>query len=290
MAFSAEEQELYDWLKSSLPSWLFQDDDAAEEVWGAIVKGVQPVRAQVDSWRDALEILLAEGVWLNQHARDRGTFRQASETDVALRSRLRTVEDAVTLPALEAAINAVLDATGVTADCAIVELRKDRAFFNTYTPIGSGVADDFTLVPGTTTVQLNGVVPSPSGYEVYRGSTITIAGATSAANNGTFPIVGIANDRIEYTNAAGVEEGFAGTWQVDSNADGRKVAYMSRGYRMTRQFTADAASVSSARAAQSFIVILPYGTTAATALAVTEALRKKRAGGILVYVERRVNP
>jgi len=286
MAFSAEEQALYDWMRSSLPAWLFQDDDAAEEIWGAVVKGLQPVRDQIDSWVDALFITLAEDIWLNQHGRDRGTFRQASETDVAMRSRLRTVEDAVTLTALEAAVNAVLDATGVTADCAIVELRKDRAFFNTYTP-PSGTGD--SLAKSGNVMTLTDAGYTFRGDEV--GKTITLAGSTSAGNNGTFTITDVTGDHtITWTNASGVAESFPGTWQIDNGGLNRKVAYLSRGYRMTRQFTTDADLVATGRGAQGFIVILPYGTTAATALAVQEALRKKRAGGIVAFVERRVNP
>jgi hypothetical protein len=81
-----------------------------------------------------------------------------------------------------------------------------------------------------------------------------------------------------------------GAWEIDADWADRKAAYFSRGYRMTRQFTANPSLVAADRAAHSFIVILPYGTTAATALAVEEALRQKRAGGILAWTERRLNP
>jgi hypothetical protein len=419
MAFSADEQTLYDWLRSSLPSWMFQDDAASEEIWGAIVKALHPVRAQVDSWRAALEILQAEGAWLNQHARDRGTFRQEDETNEALRSRLRTVEDAITLPALKLAINRVLEATGLASlitvpaggwryrwnveaswvnfqevtvpagdytlsellrymneqfhvhddaptdserawfyfddtttrvvidnlpttttsniyvewidtdlrdalgfpgeisdgeqpypysatnapdgyqNCAIVELRKRRGFFMTYTELDSVLADNFELM-GNDVVRLTGMdMPPELGLlnmqPNWVGSTITLTGSTSAGNDGTYVIIAVGVDEfgegwVEYYNPEGVAEAHVGAWEIDADWADRKAAYFSRGYRMTRQFTANPSLVAADRAAHSFIVILPYGTTAATALAVEEALRQKRAGGILAWTERRLNP
>lgn len=45
------------------------------------------------------------------------------------------------------------------------------------------------------------------------GRYITIAGATTPANNGTFKVVSyISSTEIEYTNASGVAEAFAGSW------------------------------------------------------------------------------
>lgn len=55
-----------------------------------------------------------------------------------------------------------------------------------------------------------------------------------------------------------------------------KMAYMSRGYRMSNR--------------TGIIVILPYGTTAETEASVAEAVRVKKAGGIPSSTERRLNP
>jgi len=47
------------------------------------------------------------------------------------------------------------------------------------------------------------------------GRSITIVGATTPANDGTFPITGFTGaGLIAYTNAAGVAEAFAGTWTI----------------------------------------------------------------------------
>lgn len=47
------------------------------------------------------------------------------------------------------------------------------------------------------------------------GRNITITGATTPANNGTFPVVGYTSATvISYTNASGVGEAFAGNWSV----------------------------------------------------------------------------
>jgi hypothetical protein len=67
------------------------------------------------------------------------------------------------------------------------------------------------------------------------------------------------------------------TWQIDNNHNNRHSAYLGRGYRMAKPGSA-------------FIIILPYGSTAATAAAVREALRQKKAAGIRALVEWRQSP
>jgi hypothetical protein len=51
----------------------------------------------------------AEGPWLTMLARGQGVRRANGEQDVALRSRLRNIEDLVTPPAVLAAVESVLD-------------------------------------------------------------------------------------------------------------------------------------------------------------------------------------
>jgi hypothetical protein len=202
MSYTPDEQNLYDHARSSLPRWLFQLSAAAEEWMGAFVKIFAESKVQIDSFRSQTYLLEATGIWLDQHARDRGTSRRDGEDDDTLRARLRIVDDAQTVPAIKAAALAVLEGAGVTVPTgypAVVELRRDRAFFNTLT------------------------------------------------------------------------------------SNGRRAAYLSRGYRMTwgRWLPYHA---------QEFVVILPYGTDEATAAAVAEVVRKKKAAGFGYYVERRVNP
>jgi hypothetical protein len=49
----------------------------------------------------------------------------------------------------------------------------------------------------------------------FVGMSITIAGATTLANNGTFPITAVTSGTvIKYTNGAGFAEAFAGTWFI----------------------------------------------------------------------------
>ncbi len=276
---STEEQALLDWLLSSIPRWLWMDDPtrSAQEVWASTVKSLILGQRQGEDWIRATYILTAEGVWLNQHAKDRGTGRQADESDVALRERLRSYEDAVTNPFLLTLVQAILDAEGISGTAALLELRRDKAHFQTHTPLGGDGTTPSTFTKNGGEITLDTGV-SLSGYE--RGELVTIASATSGGNDGSFPVIRLYGDTgLVYENAAGVTEalGAGTTWQVDTNGNNRKTAYMGRGYRMARPRSA-------------FIVILPYGSTAATAAAVREALRQKKGGGILVYVERRTSP
>jgi hypothetical protein len=132
MAYTASEQALYDHARQSLPRFLFQSDSSPEELWGAYVKIFDAARTQTVDWLAQAYIKTATGVWLDQHARDRGTNRQLSETDAALRSRLVSVQDAVTYPALLARAQGIATAGGVPSPLvAMVELRRDKAYVNT---------------------------------------------------------------------------------------------------------------------------------------------------------------
>ena len=206
MSFSAHEQDMYDFAKASLPRFLFQKSTAPEDWIGPFAKIFGSAFDQVVEWLGQTYILNATGIWLDQHARDRGTARQGGESDAALRSRLRTIDDAVIPSALLAAATAALNADSVTIPSgypALVETRRDGAFFGVW-----------SATPPT---------PPGSGYA------------------------------------------------------SRGMAYFQRGYRMRGP-------------RGSIVVILPFGTSEATRLSVQEAVRKKKAAGFAMIVERRVDP
>lgn len=273
---SAEEEDLLTWLRSSIPRWFWMDEaiKSKAEVWIGAVKSLIQVQLQGEAWNTATFILTATDVWLNQHARDRGTFRQSGELDAVLRTRLRTYEDAVSKSTVLAAVQQVLTDQGVAGTAAIVELKRDKGFFKVLTPnggSGGSLTKDGDVMTLDTGVALN-------GYE--KGRQITIAGHGTPGNNGTFTVTGVTtNTALTYTNASGAAGAMAAaTWQIDSNYNNRRHAYFGRGYRMA---TAEPSS---------FVIILPYGATATTTAAVEEALRKKKAGGIGSIVERRTSP
>lgn len=130
---SADEQELFNVAKSTLPRWFFQDGDP-EETIAALAKIMQLGRAQVQTWLDATYILQATGFWLDQHARDRALARQNGESDANLRTRIRSYADAVTTPAIKAAVNNLLTQAGVADPCAVYESRRDQAYYQQANP------------------------------------------------------------------------------------------------------------------------------------------------------------
>lgn len=129
MALTATEQDYYDHAKRSLPRFLFANDGAAQEITGAFAVMVGALHTQVLEWLSFTYILSATGIWLDQHARDRGTTRRENESDATLQARLSTLEETVTRPALLAHVNAILTGAGYPATAAMVELRRDKGFF-----------------------------------------------------------------------------------------------------------------------------------------------------------------
>lgn len=186
---SPAEQDLFDAAKAALPSWLFSDENDSEELLAAFAKEFASALTAIDNWKDSTYILQAVGYWLDQHARDRGTRRQNGESDPALASRLRIVDDAVNLASVKTAVANALAADGIVGTGVVIELRRVQMRFS------------------------------------------------------------------------------------------RQMGYLSRGFRMGPAGRPD-----------HLVIVLPYGTPAATAGSVTEAVRKVRPAGTVVLVETRGVP
>lgn len=134
MALTATEQEIFDFAMDAMPPW-FREMPRAYEFMGAMAKIMGSANTQHEYWFEMAEILNAVGIvglepdWLNQHAVDRGTRRTEGESDEALRERIRNVTDALTRPAILAAVQAIIDEDGpATPAIGMVELPLDAAY------------------------------------------------------------------------------------------------------------------------------------------------------------------
>lgn len=300
MSLTAEEQELYEVARRALPSW-YAPDDAINEQLYAKAKIAGQAEALDRDWLGKQAFLLtAEGAtattpdWLGEHARDLGTSRQNGESDAALRARLRSFEESITPAGLQAAAQTALTAAGVAGTVAMLELPKDQAFFQTHIAQTGGkgtfavaganfkfTLDDEIWYGGRPPYQNNTNVDPDVTYK------LVITGATSAANNGTFTIIGIDGDGVVYSNGSGVPGvDNAVNWQVDrywhdgsflTETSSRPDAYFDRGYRMGNlQLTV--------------VLILPFGTSEAVRLSVAEKIRPRKPAGVRLLVERREIP
>lgn len=299
MALTADEQELYDLAKKTLPAW-YADDERANEFLGACAKMFGAARAISEHWLKVVVYITLATVdtatnpdWLDQHARDRGTSRQDGESDEALIARLRNIEDLVTRPALLAAVQAMMDDAGFTGAPAMVEFPRDVAYFGESQSFGG--AGGYTLTKSGTTMRFTPAASpaaqfarppfwrAPRRDQRYQ---LTLAGNTSPANDGTFDVTGLLGAAATFTNASGVAEAAPGgaSWLVEhldpegNVRDGFDRAYFGRGYRMSHT------------PPSGIVVILPFGTTEGFRLSVLEMLRQKAAGGIRIRVERRLIP
>jgi hypothetical protein len=291
MALTSDEQELLDFATGALPNWVRSPDEfltAAAKLMG------MPRATAVYLFSQTL-ITQATGAtattpdWLAQHARDRGTSRQAGEADPVLQERLRVIPDAVTRQAVLDAANAILVAAGVAGSAALLELPRDGAWLGHYTAM-TGTGGTFTQA-GTVSMFTPLVLPWPA--PPFQAATVApviswqlvISGAANAGNNGTRSVTGLSGNAAIVTNAGGVAGADATvTWKaqrldVTGNVtDGFARAYVGRGFRAasTRPFK--------------LLLILPFGTSAGVQNSVIESIRTKKAAGFAVIVERRLNP
>lgn len=286
MAYTTQQQRIYDHVVGALPPWFLQET-GAEDFLSALVHALDLVRVHRETLVDQRFILTADnGVpdWLGEHASQHGTRQQSGEATDTLRQRLRSFPDAVTPNAVKAAVDAVLAGASLGA-CTLVELRHARAFAGSYTQVsGVGgavaagdVANEWVFTPTT----------PPTVPGIVGRDTVTLAGV-NPNNVGSFVITGYKVNGYRYQNPAGVAEVVpTAAWSWDKRGpgspapqavqDGHRRGYFGRGYRMgAQQYT--------------LVVILPYGSTAGLGASVAELLRQITAGGVKIIVERRLNP
>lgn len=129
--------------RESLPRLLREDETRELEIENAHAEAAaMGVRILIDLLRQTY-IQTAEGIWLDQHARDRGKRRQENESDASLRERLRKIVSSVTPAAILQAAQDILDAAQpALGTIAMVELPRD-AMFLLDTPTVAGDAAGF---------------------------------------------------------------------------------------------------------------------------------------------------
>jgi hypothetical protein len=290
MALTFDEQQIADFAHAALPSWFPKDD----EFIAGCAKMFGSAKALCDYWFGQSLIGQATGAtattpdWLAQHARDRATTRQASESDVALRERLRNVPDALTPTSILAAANAILVAQGESGAVYMVELSRDQAHSGTYSTL-TGTGGTFSAVASglqTFTPLVSFGAPLLYDPEAPFSWQITTTGAALAGNDvAAIAITAMSGDGAVYSNAGGaVSVDATVTWTAHKIrhapyvADGFARAYSRRGYRSGRLTPG------------TIILILPYGSTAGTEASIREMLRQKKAAGFIARIERRLTP
>lgn len=104
-----------------------------------------------------------------------------------------------------------VDEPGEAAAPAITEVVGRTSLVDVNTVVKSGTGDSFTFAVNVVTLTDAG---GGFGAE-FIGKTITITGATSPANNGSWLITGVPGaTQLQWMNPAGVAEAYAGAWTV----------------------------------------------------------------------------
>ena len=235
-----------------------------------------------EDWIRRTYITYADGPWLVSHAVDRGVPLVDGESDAERRARIRLPPDAVTKPAILAKAQAIVDASGVSGTVYAVEVRTAKAHFGSYSSESHADGGEFVALDGDE-MEFRPTTPF-STVPIRDQDKLVVSG--SAGNDGSHTITGFSGNAIRYTDAAGADEDLAaGTVKIekydqDGNVkDGFARAYFGRGYRM-----------GSRQSPNHGILILPYGTSAATRLAVQAMVLTYKAFNVKVTVERRVSP
>ena len=111
----------------------FRSTERSREDLHALAATMLIIDAAMSSWHRMTFLETAEGVWLDQHGRDRGISRQAGESDTSYRTRLRVLADAVTPASILEIADAVLAAAGVAGSARMLELPRDALYLGSST-------------------------------------------------------------------------------------------------------------------------------------------------------------
>lgn len=134
MAFNDQEQELWDVARSALPRWFTRRVPAPGRVVDALMQGFVKV---FQSARETMQEFFygagyygnAGDEWIDEHLKDANTRRQVGEDNDSAVARLRSVADAVTRPAILAAVNELLAAAGVTGEAGMHEIWQQGSYY-----------------------------------------------------------------------------------------------------------------------------------------------------------------
>lgn len=133
LVLTAEEQRLADWAKDALPGWYSAEGRTPEEIQ-VFAKMFHRLLLQCQFFFDMTFIGRATAGlhvdWLDGLARELGTRRVLGEGNDALRYRLRHIQPAITVGAIEDGANALLDALGIVDTVVIEELPREALFFH----------------------------------------------------------------------------------------------------------------------------------------------------------------
>lgn len=299
MPLSSEAQALFDHARQSLPRWLTGSANAALEWLYGFTETFEETRVQGQDWLDITLLDNASGAELDQHAADRNTSRRAGETDASLRERLRNISDAVTQPALIIGVDAILDGEGFLAKFetsthtstgwnSVLEAYDTLSAGGWQTGITLSMIDNGTNPPTMTEVESQDGKSMAVTINFDSGVTTRAAVEALMITGSVFDVLTASDSGASvltaddaFTDKHFYLSGFVNLRRdrAHMHAAGDSTAFLGRGYRMTRNGRP-----------MGYVFILPYGTTAATASAVSEYLRKNGPGGYVYYVERRLTP
>lgn len=112
--------------KNSVPGDL-TSDQIGEDIAATLATILAEAEEEVSRLAAGVHLGTATGLFLDQHAKDRGLRRQDGETDDQLRERLRVPPRAGTVSAILDALEQII---GNAGDVFIIELPKDAFFFD----------------------------------------------------------------------------------------------------------------------------------------------------------------
>jgi hypothetical protein len=106
------------------PWWLRDPEEVMDAVLRAAAAQLSQVEGAIETLHDRTLIGRADASWLDEHGVERTRYRAPGESDDLYRERIRAWPDAVTKPAILAAVNAVL----VVGEARIEEWLPDGTF------------------------------------------------------------------------------------------------------------------------------------------------------------------
>lgn len=119
-------QQWYERLKGWLPTWWFEKTQNQEAILMGMAAVLEKLELSLDDHIKETFIIQANGAYLDEHGSERNVARNSLELDSTYSNRIRNIVNTTNLPAIKAAVDALLE----VGESTIHEDWEGSAFFS----------------------------------------------------------------------------------------------------------------------------------------------------------------
>ena len=153
------QQSWYDKLRTSVPSWVFENKNFNEGLFQSFAKSLDSIETNFKDHLSETFIDTSEGKYLDQHGQERDIDRTTGELDPSYASRVKKIENNSNC----VAIKSIVDAFLVNGESQIIEHFNVSNFYNRESFVNRDIIDVEVLF-NAFTIMVNKQIPAATNF------------------------------------------------------------------------------------------------------------------------------